>query len=275
MKDLIVIKQSPIIPQDWDYDRSVTKCRNLFKEVRENGAIALTELFVAHIILTEDSKKKIDRKYPGKTFGAYCSEIGVDEKTGYNWLHKYFGLPGSPILEISSIPLPEGTYQVIVIDPPWPYGGSYDPDTHRVASPYPEMSLEELAALDIPSANDCILWLWVTNGFMHEAYHILEAWTFEPKTILTWFKERTGVGYWLRGETEHCLLAIKGHPPISHEVAITTHLKVKSVSHSSKPDEFYEIVGKLCGQATELTHLEMFARKRRKEWSTWGNQIKS
>jgi len=43
---------------------------------------------------------------------------------------------------------PQGTYQVIAIDPPWPYGGSYDPDTHRVASPYPEMSIEQLKGLE-------------------------------------------------------------------------------------------------------------------------------
>ncbi len=169
--------------------------------------------------------------------------------------------------------LPTGLYSVIAIDPPWPYGGSYNPDTHRVSSPYPELSIEKLMALNIPAADDCILWLWVTNAFMHEAYHILETWEFEPKTILTWFKDNIGVGYYLRGSTEHCLLATKGKPQINHEVALTTHLKVKSTRHSSKPDEFYELVETLCGKATEKTHHEMFARKARPNWSTSGNEV--
>ena len=177
----------------------------------------------------------------------------------------------TPLTE--TVPLPVGKFSVITIDPPWRYGTLKNLDSRRVAAPYPEMSFEQLSMLDIPAADNCLFWLWTTNAFIHDALHLLEAWEFEYKTIMTWFKERIGVGYWLRGETEHCLLATRGNPKISHETAITTHLKVKSQNHSRKPDEFYEIVETLCGQATELTHLEMFAREKRKGWATWGNQI--
>ena len=101
--DLIVIEEKPIIPEEWDYDNSVTKFRNLFKKVREEGKKALLEFYIAYKILTEDSKKKIGRKYPDKNFKIYCEDIGIDEKTGYNWLHRYFGLPLG-IVEISTIP---------------------------------------------------------------------------------------------------------------------------------------------------------------------------
>lgn len=273
MQDLIVVEQEPIIPSEWDYDISVTKCRNLFREVRQKGATALTELRIAHQLLIEDSKKKIDRRWPNKTFEGYCEDIGIDRVTAERWLHDYFPeyFPRR-ISTIALIPPPKGTYNVIAIDPPWPYGGDYDPDSHRVASPYPEMSLEQLELLKIPSAPDCILWLWVTNAFMHEAYHLLETWEFEPKTILTWFKKRTGVGHWLRGQTEHCILTIKGSPQITHK-AQGTALFSKATSHSTKPDEFYILVESLCGQATEQTHCEMFARKKRKGWAAWGNEV--
>jgi len=42
------------------------------------------------------------------------------------------------------IKLPEGKFEVIAIDPPWPYGGEYDALSRRVSSPYPEMSIEGL-----------------------------------------------------------------------------------------------------------------------------------
>lgn len=171
-------------------------------------------------------------------------------------------------------PPPIGKYNVIVIDPPWPYGGDYDPSTiwGQLASPYPEMDLdelEELKKLIIPAAHDdCILWLWTTNTFMHEAYHLLETWGFAPKTILTWFKQQQiGVGYWLRGQTEHCLLAVKGKPAITHE-AQGTALFAKPRGHSVKPDEFYQLVDSLCPGRK----LDMFARRGREGWDTWGKE---
>ena len=170
-------------------------------------------------------------------------------------------------------PLPEGKFRVIAIDPPWQYGTTYNPDNRRVGAPYHEMSFEQLAALEIPAADDSILWLWTTNAFMREALELSEIWQFEQKSILTWFKERTGVGYWLRGETEHCLLCTRGETHKLSDEAFTTHLKVKSTNHSAKPNEFYTVVESLCGEASEETHLEMFARKKRQNWKTWGNEV--
>lgn len=166
--------------------------------------------------------------------------------------------------------IPSGLFDVIVVDPPWPYGTKYDSrgGFGRVACPYSEMSIEDIMIFDIPAANNCILWLWTTNRFMHDAYHILEAWAFEPKTILTWFKQRTGVGYWLRGDTEHCLLAVKGKPNITH-VAQSSGLITKATKHSVKPDDFFLLVESLCPG----TKLEMFSRGiTRKGWEAHGNQ---
>ena len=59
---------------------------------------------------------------------------------------------------------------------------------------------------------DCTLWLWTTNAHHRDAYAVLDAWGFEHKTTLTWFKDKMGVGHWLRGQTEHCLMAVRGHP---------------------------------------------------------------
>jgi len=35
------------------------------------------------------------------------------------------------------VKLPEGKFEVVVIDPPWNYGREYDPENSRVANPYP------------------------------------------------------------------------------------------------------------------------------------------
>jgi N6-adenosine-specific RNA methylase IME4 len=164
-----------------------------------------------------------------------------------------------------SLKAPEGLYDVIVVDPPWPYGTEYDPEGRRCASPYPEMSLEELKRLRLPANENCVLWLWTTNAFMHEAFHLLEAWGFEPKTILTWVKDRIGLGDWLRGQTEHCIMAVRGRPTI-RLTNQSTALFAKAGPHSRKPDEFYRLVETLCPGSK----LDYFGRETREGWAVYG-----
>mgnify|MGYP000871436898 CR=1 FL=1 len=64
----------------------------------------------------------------------------------------------------------DGLFDVIVIDPPWNYGTQYDAGGRRVGNPYPEMTQAELMQMDIPSAEDCIMFLWTTHRFMQSSY---------------------------------------------------------------------------------------------------------
>ena len=169
------------------------------------------------------------------------------------------------IESISAVKEPNGKYHVIVIDPPWQYSKRSEDPTHRGRCGYPTMSIEEISKKEIPAEEDTILWLWTTNAFMHEAYHILDAWGFTPKTILTWVKDRMGVGDWLRGQTEHCILAIKGKPLINLKNQ-TTVLNAPMREHSRKPDEFYLMVEQLCPGKK----IDMFSREPRKGWDQWG-----
>jgi len=165
------------------------------------------------------------------------------------------------------LPRIEGKYNVIVVDPPWAYGTTYDPQGRRCASPYPEMSIEELKQLEIPCTEDCVLWLWTTNAFMHDAFHLLEAWDFGPKTILTWVKNAIGLGNWLRGQTEHCILAVKGKPIIDLTNQATV-LFAESKEHSKKPVEFYKLVDSLCYGSK----LDFFGREKHEGWEIYGTK---
>src|SRR5207253_3008584 len=107
------------------------------------------------------------------------------------------------------VPPQRAKFSTIVVDPPWPNKDRYDPDYRRGALPYPSMSLDKIKRLRIPYAEDCVLWLWTTNSFLHDAFHVLNAWGFKPRSMLTWIKHSFGVGDWLRGQTEHCILAIR------------------------------------------------------------------
>jgi hypothetical protein len=108
-------------------------------------------------------------------------------------------------LEIVAPELPTGPFQVIVADPPWRYESSAD-------LPYPTMAIEDIKALPVAAiaADDALLWLWTTTAHLRVAFDVVQAWGFEYKTLLTWVKDRMGTGEWLRGQTEHCLLAARG-----------------------------------------------------------------
>jgi N6-adenosine-specific RNA methylase IME4 len=149
-------------------------------------------------------------------------------------------------------------YRVIIVDPPWPYDDRQDDPSYRGTTPYPQMSIAEICALDVASiaAPDCILWLWTTNYHMRNAFAVLDAWGFEHRTILTWVKDRMGVGDWLRGQTEHVLMAGRGSPTITLTKQ-TTVLKAPAHAHSQKPEEFYKLVETLCPASR---YAELFSR---------------
>jgi N6-adenosine-specific RNA methylase IME4 len=166
-------------------------------------------------------------------------------------------------LEAGSLELPTGPFQVIVADPPWRYETGND-------LPYPTMAIEDIKALPVESiaADDATLWLWTTNAHLRVAFDVVEAWGFEYKTLLTWVKDRMGTGEWLRGRTEHCLLAARGKPIFIHGKYGTT-LEAIRREHSRKPDEFYTLVVATCPGS----RVELFSRQDRDGWQAFGDQV--
>ncbi len=165
-----------------------------------------------------------------------------------------------------------GPYRVIVADPPWPYELRKVDPSHRATHPYPQMSINQIKALAVGeiAAPDSILWLWTTNHHMREAFEVLDAWGFEHKTILTWVKDRMGTGDWLRGRTEHCLMAVRGKPTVVL-VNQTTALDGPLRKNSQKPDEFYAFVEGLCPAPR---YAELFQRTAREGWDGHGDEVR-
>jgi N6-adenosine-specific RNA methylase IME4 len=161
---------------------------------------------------------------------------------------------------------PTGLFDVIVVDPPWPYGTKYDPNGRRAANPYPEMSLDEIQSINLPTSNDCILWLWTTHKFMRHSFDLLDQWGFRDVAIVTWVKDRMGLGSWLRSQSEFCIMAVKGSPKVNLTNQ-TTIISGALREHSRKPDEFYNFVDSLCVGYK----LDWFSRQQRDGWVSFGN----
>jgi len=164
------------------------------------------------------------------------------------------------------INLPQGEYEVVVIDPPWNYGRKYDPDGSRVASPYPEMSKEELLQLRIPFASNAVCFLWTTHAFIFDAKELLDKWGFDYKGILVWDKKKIGMGHWLSMQCEFCLIGIKGKP-IWENTKWRDIIREPRREHSRKPETFYKMVEEI----TVGRRLDVFSREKRKGWDVFGN----
>lgn len=184
------------------------------------------------------------------------------------------------ILRCEVPPLPDnGPYHAAMIDIPWAYEPDDDSATRGVL-PYPTLSISQACALNVDSLmyKDSIIFSWVTNFILARGLHLepLAAWGgFEPKTIITWPKARhTFKAHWLRGQTEHMVLAVRGNPVIDLTDQTTLlrgpfHL-VRKGEHSSKPREAYEFVERLCPAPR---YADLFSRYRHNDkWDCHSDQ---
>jgi N6-adenosine-specific RNA methylase IME4 len=138
------------------------------------------------------------------------------------------------------------------------------------------MTIDEICALPVASlaAKDSIVWLWTTNFHMlNGAPKVLDAWGFEPRTILTWVKtDNIRLGLWLRGQTEHCILATRGKPTVELTNQ-STALLAPARGHSIKPVEFYDLIERLCPAPR---YADLFSRYRHNDkWDCHGDEVPS
>jgi N6-adenosine-specific RNA methylase IME4 len=135
----------------------------------------------------------------------------------------------------------------------------------------------ELPVADLAAA-DCRLFLWVTPELYREGVgvQVARAWGFTPADELIWEKPNFGMGRFPRRCHEPCLVAQRGKPELRGP------LDVRSVQrwsqrhvgngggkmHSAKPDGLLD----LAEARSPGPYLEMFARRQRLGWDTWGNE---
>jgi N6-adenosine-specific RNA methylase IME4 len=142
------------------------------------------------------------------------------------------------------------------------------------------MTLEEVTALPVAeiSAEQAHLYLWVPNALLPNGLRVLEAWGFEYKTNLVWYKTRKdggpdgrGVGFYFRNVTELVLFGIRGKnnrtlAPGRRQVNLVAEQKRE---HSRKPEQIYDVIEACSGGP----RLELFARTERPGWEQWGDEL--
>jgi len=188
------------------------------------------------------------------------------------------------------IPFPNKKYQIILADPPWKYRDKLGSSSAKMGSceyHYSTMSLEDICNLPVETIchNDCILFLWTTMPKLNECQRVIKSWGFKYKTCaFTWIKLNPraktifkGIGRWVQGNAELCLLATKGKPKRISK-SISQIVMADRSKHSKKPSEVRNRIVQLMG---DLPRIELFARPPKdllfedesyKGWDVWGNE---
>ncbi len=168
-------------------------------------------------------------------------------------------------------------YQTIYADPPWMErgGGTIRRGADRH---YPLMKTADIMALPVQELADpagCHLYLWTTNNFLPDALEVVKAWGFQYVTMITWLKDRQGLGQYYRGMTEHCIFARTKNCTLPYKVAdgkrqqgVTGFYAPKGI-HSAKPDEMRQMIERVSYDP----RIELFAREPHEGWDVWGNEV--
>lgn len=170
-------------------------------------------------------------------------------------------------------------YKIIYCDVPWSYNNPKDNDPALGGKKYNTMSNQELAELSINEIadKDCLLFMWVTMPKLSEVFSIIEAWGFKYITCaFNWIKLNpknkkiySGLGHWVNGNAELCLLAKKGHPK-RYEKNVKQIQMYPRGRHSAKPIEIKNEIVRVAG---DLPRIELFAREKTEGWTSIGYDI--
>lgn len=188
-------------------------------------------------------------------------------------------------------------YRTIVADPPWPErsfeggGWRYASDAVRriakdpnkryplKALPYQTMAIDDIAALPISdmAEDESHLFVWTFDRFVTDGstQRVIEAWGFRvmPRMIV-WHKASAGLGTTMRPAHELVMIGRRGAKGFKSTKGAATTVGTwkqpyaNGKIHSAKPEGFLDLVESLC----DGPYLELFARRNRLGWETWGNE---
>ena len=142
---------------------------------------------------------------------------------------------------------------------------------------YQTMSIDEIAALPVLdlAEDNAHLFLWIPDEFLvrGDGDRVARAWGFTPGRLLIWEKAGYGLGTFPRPQHEALLVAKRGSLPFGVvDVRSVQHWRFEYTNghrvHSRKPAAALDLIE----QASPGPYIELFARRQRMGWDTWGDE---
>jgi N6-adenosine-specific RNA methylase IME4 len=93
------------------------------------------------------------------------------------------------------------------------------------------------------AADKAHLHLWTTNGFLPDAFAIIEAWGFEYKSCFVWCKPQMGIGNYWRVSHEFLLLGVRGGVTFNDH-GLKSYAEIPRSEHSTKPEQVRQMIQK-------------------------------
>jgi N6-adenosine-specific RNA methylase IME4 len=167
-------------------------------------------------------------------------------------------------------------YRVLVADPPWAFDDKLPGPGRGAEKHYGVLSVSDICQFELPPlADDCYLFMWRVSAMVEEAYRVVRAWGFTPKSEIVWLKRTAlgkrwfGMGRHVRAEHETCIVAVRGRPQVKRRDVRSTFEALAERVHSRKPEAFFELVESL----VDGPYVELFARRQRPGWTCLGNEV--
>jgi N6-adenosine-specific RNA methylase IME4 len=172
-------------------------------------------------------------------------------------------------------PLPAGPFRTVIADPPWPLTKSER--TERPAQGrrlrYRTMTVEQVESLGpqilARAADDCHLYLWVTQRFLPDGLRVLAAWGFQYHCQLTWVKPSGFTPFSFMFNAEHVLFGYRGKLKLQRVgLKVAFEAPAPRGQHSVKPDAFYDLVR----QASPGPRACLFMDRQLDGFTCWGDE---
>jgi len=173
--------------------------------------------------------------------------------------------------------------RTVMADPPWASARGGGQSTRGAQRHYDLLGRREIVhaiQYDCPAwgrlAESAHLYLWTTNAALADgsAHFVSRRLGFEPKTLITWAKKTEsgaddiGLGQYFRHCTEQVLFCRRGEY-METGAKHTTLLEAETGAHSERPAKIYDIIE----DSSPGAYLELFARRGRPGWNSWGDQL--
>lgn len=132
------------------------------------------------------------------------------------------------------------------------------------------MSIEEIAKFPVKkfvSPEGAFLFCWTIQSYLHETFHIIEGWGFNPICTLVWRKKGGFQPFNLpQYNAEFVILASKGNIKFPTTLGFFAVFEGERGGHSQKPEEFYEILRKV----SPTPRIDIFNRRKIEGFDTFG-----